>query len=62
MDMDMSIAALSVGLSQNRSNEMLGVSVLKLDMDTAGQGAEAMLSAMTGSLDPNLGTHVDVTA
>ena len=62
MDMDMSIAALSVGLSQSRTQQDLGVSVLKMQLDATEQGVETMLSDMTGSLDPNLGTYADVTA
>ena len=40
----------------------LGVAVLKEAMDSSGQGLETMLSSMTESLDPNLGTMIDVLA
>ena len=62
VDLDMSIAAVSVGMHQAQVQQSLGVSVLKEAMDSSGQGLETMLSSMTESLDPNLGTMIDVLA
>ncbi|MBE6096847.1 MAG: YjfB family protein [Schwartzia sp.] len=62
MDLDMSIAAMSVGMHQAQVQQNLGVAVLKEAMDSSGQGLETMLSSMTESLDPNLGTMIDVLA
>jgi len=62
MDMDMSIAALSVGLNQNKVQQQFGVSVLKMQMDTVEQGIETILPSSSGSLDPNVGQYLDVSA
>ena len=62
LDLDMSIAAMSVGMHQAQVQQNLGVAVLKEAMDSSGQGLEIMLSSMTESLDPNLGTMIDVLA
>lgn len=59
----MNIAALSVGLSEAKTQQGLQLSVMKKAMDMAGEGMEELLAG-TGpaSLDPNLGTTVDVQA
>ena len=62
MDMDMSIAALSIGLNQGKVQQQFGVSVLKMQMNTVEQGIETILPQAAGSLDPNLGQHLDVSA
>lgn len=62
VDLDMSIAAVSVGMHQSQVQQSLGVAVLKEAMESSEQGVEAMLSSMTESLDPNLGTMIDVFA
>ncbi|MCR5558773.1 YjfB family protein [Schwartzia sp. (in: firmicutes)] len=62
MDLDMSIAAVSVGMHQAQVQQSLGVAVLKEAMESSEQGVEAMLSDITESLDPNLGTMIDVFA
>ena len=61
MDLDMSIAALSVSMAQARTGEALGVSVLKEAMAMDGEAIELM-SEIAGSLDPDLGTLVDIQA
>lgn len=63
MDLTMNIAALSVGLSEAKTQQGLQLSMMKKAMDMAGEGVEELLAA-TGpvSLDPNLGTTVDVQA
>ena len=60
MDLTMSIASLSVGLTQAKTEQSLQLSVMKDAMNMAGQ--ELLASAETVSLDPNLGTMVDVQA
>jgi hypothetical protein len=62
MDMDMSIAALSIGLNQNEVQQQLGVSVLKMQMNAAEQGVEAILPQVSGNLDPDIGQCLDVSA
>ena len=57
----MSIAALSVSMAQARTGEALGVSVLKEAMAMDGEALELM-SEVAGSLDPDLGTLVDIQA
>ncbi len=62
MGFDMSIAAMSVGMHQAQAQQQLDVSVLKMAMDTAQVGMEEMLEELPVSLDPNLGSMVDVLA
>ncbi|MBP8598275.1 MAG: YjfB family protein [Selenomonas sp.] len=60
--MDMSIAALSVGMHQNQASQDMGVAVLKMAMDNTGTETTQMLDQMTESLDPNLGSMLDIQA
>lgn len=60
MDMDMSIAAMSVNMHQNQVSNDLGVSVLKMAMDSADDASQ--LVDELASLDPNLGTNIDIQA
>ena len=63
MDLTMNIAALSVGLSEAKTQQGLQLSVMKKAMDMAGEGMEELLAGTgSASLDPNLGTTVDVQA
>ena len=63
MDLTMNIAALSVGLSEAKTQQGLQLSVMKKAMDMAGEGGEELLAGTgSASLDPNLGTTVDVQA
>ena len=59
--MDMSIAAMSVDMNMARTQQDLGVSVLKMAMAAETSGVEEALEAIE-SLDPNLGNNLDVTA
>ncbi len=59
--MDMSIAALSVDMSSARTQQELGISVLKLAMETQTAGVEEALEVVE-SLDPALGNNIDITA
>ena len=60
--MDMSIAALSVGMHQSQAAQDMGVAVLKMAMDTAESGTTELLDEMAESLDPNLGQSIDMMA
>ncbi|MCR5756576.1 MAG: YjfB family protein [Selenomonas sp.] len=58
--MDMSIAAMSVGMHQGQAMQDMGMAVLKMAMDTTEVATEEMLEEL--SVDPNLGTMVDIQA
>lgn len=58
----MSIAALSVGMSQQRAAQDMGVAVLKMAMESSSENVGELLDEMQGSLDPNLGANVDIMA
>ena len=58
----MSIAALSVGMSQAQVTQDLGITALKAAMDVSSDNVEQMLSSVGESLDPNLGANVDILA
>ena len=59
--MDMSIAALSVDMNLAKTQQELGVSVLKMAMEAQTSGVEEALEVVE-SLDPALGKNIDVTA
>ena len=59
--MDMSIAALSVDMSLVKTQQELGVSVLKLAMEAQTSAVEEALQVVE-SLDPALGNNIDITA
>ncbi len=60
--MEMSIAALSVGMSAQQNMQDMGVSVLKLAMDAETDGVQNLLDTAVGSLDPNVGQQLDIQA
>ncbi|MBR6342997.1 MAG: YjfB family protein [Selenomonadaceae bacterium] len=60
MDLDMSIAAMSVSMHQMQASQDMGVAVLKMAMETAETGTEDLLAEL--AVDPNLGTMVDIQA
>ncbi|WP_019552541.1 YjfB family protein [Propionispira raffinosivorans] len=66
MDMDMSIASLSVGLSQYKTDQKLGVSLLKMSMNDMSNDVGALLPSTsdTGNMavDPSVGSVLDVNA
>jgi hypothetical protein len=66
MDMDMSIASLSVGLSQYKTDQKIGVSLLKMSMNDMSNDVGALLPSTfdTGNMavDPSVGSVLDVTA
>ena len=59
--MDMAIAALSVDMSMARTQQDLGISVLKMAMENQTTAVEETLEAIE-SLDPALGNNLDITA
>ena len=60
MDLDMSIAAMSVSMHQMQASQDMGVAVLKMAMETAEAGTEDLLAEL--AVDPSLGTMVDIQA
>ena len=59
--MDMSIAAMSVDLSLAKTQQELGISVLKMAMAADTSAVEEAL-AVVESLDPALGNNIDILA
>ncbi|MBQ6004874.1 MAG: YjfB family protein [Selenomonadaceae bacterium] len=59
--MDMAIAALSVDMSMAKTQQELGMSVLKMAMSTNTEAVEEALE-LVESLDPAIGNNLDVTA
>lgn len=59
--MDMSIAAMSVDLSLAKTQQELGISVLKMAMAADTSAVEEALEAVE-SLDPALGNNIDIMA
>ena len=58
----MSIALVSVGMHQQQAMQDMGVSVLKMAMETSSESVGDLLGQMTESLDPNLGANIDIMA
>ena len=59
--MDMAIAALSVDMNMAKTQQELGISVLKMAMEADTSSVEEALQAIE-SLDPALGNNLDITA
>ena len=59
--MDMSIAAMSVDLSLAKTQQELGISVLKMAMAADTSAVEEALEVVE-SLDPALGNNIDILA
>lgn len=59
--MDMAIASLSVDMSMARTQQELGITVLKMAMESDASAVEETLQAIE-SLDPALGNNLDITA
>lgn len=59
--MDMAIAAMSVDMNMAKTQQELGVSILKMAMTAETSGVEEALEVVD-SLEPNLGNNLDVTA
>jgi len=58
--MEMSIAALSVGLSQYNTQRDVGTTVLKMEMDSMAQGVADVLPAASQAM--GIGSNVDLSA
>lgn len=56
----MDIAALSMGLSQMKLANEVGVSVLKMAMDTSQGQADNLTQMMEQSVNPNIGGSIDI--
>lgn len=59
--MDMAIAALSVDMNMAKTQQELGISVLKMAMSADNSAVEEALE-LVESLDPAIGNNLDVTA
>jgi len=59
--MDMSIAALSVDMHLAQTQQNFGVAVMKMAMENSTEQVEEVLQEL-GSLEPNLGNNIDITA
>lgn len=58
--MEMSIAVLSVGMSQYNAQRDVGTSVLKLEMDGMAQGVTDLLPAASQAM--GIGVNIDLSA
>lgn len=65
----MDIAALSIVLNQNKVQEQVGLSVMKMAMDVATKQVDSLTSlasvaakAMESSVQPFLGANLDIQA
>lgn len=59
----MDIAALSMAMSQMNVGTQVGLAVTKLSMDTASQSAQTMADMLKGmelSVNPNIGSQIDI--
>lgn len=59
------IASLATGMTQERTQQAIGVAVLKKALDVQASGAMALIAALPpvqGSLPANLGQNIDTTA
>lgn len=56
----MSIAAMSVGMSQSRVQEQVGVAVLGKVFDDMNSSAD-LVQELSAGVDPNLGSNVDIS-
>jgi len=57
----MDIAALSMNLSQMRVSQEIGVSVLKMAMETSEVQALDMTKMMEQSITPHIGGNIDIS-
>lgn len=60
--MEMSIAGLSMGMSQVSLQNAVSISLLNMTIDTAADQLSAMNKVLDNlAVDPNLGSNIDVT-
>jgi hypothetical protein len=62
VDMDMSIASLSVDMAQAKTQQQLGIAILKEAMETSGEAVAELLENVPENLTPDLGAEVDIMA
>ena len=62
MDFGMDIAALSVGMAEARTQQQLGISILKEAMEASRENVMELMEEISASLDPALGATVDIMA
>ena len=62
MDFGTDIAALSVGMAEARTQQQLGISVLKEAMEVSSENVMELMEEISASLDPALGATVDIMA
>ena len=61
MDLTMNIAQLSVDMHQQRAAQSLGIATLKMSNDTDSEALQ-LIENVAESLDPNLGSSIDIYA
>ena len=61
MDLTMNIAQMSVNMHRQQDMQSLGIAVAKMAMN-ASDAALELLEEATASVDPNLGSSIDVSA
>lgn len=61
---DMTIAAMSVDMHQAQAQQELGLSVMKMAMDSEAVAVDELIGDMASavSVDPGLGANVDIMA
>ncbi len=59
---DMAIAAMSVEMHQQKAQQDLGVSVLKMAMEATADMTGELVEDLAASVDPNLGNTVVIMA
>lgn len=57
----MDIAALSMASSQANLMTQIGTAVLSMSMDTTEQASQSMIKMMEQSVNPGLGSNIDVS-
>ncbi|HEX3078693.1 MAG TPA: YjfB family protein [Lachnospiraceae bacterium] len=57
----MDIAAYSSSMSLQNVNMQVSTSVLKMSMDTLEEAGESMIKMMEQSVNPNVGSNIDIS-
>lgn len=57
----MDIAALSVSMSQSSLSQQVGISLEKKTLDSINENSQSLIKMMELSVNPNLGSKLDVT-
>lgn len=57
----MDVAALSMNLNQIKVAQKVGVSVMKMSMDTMIKQSEEMTKMMEQSVNPHIGSNIDAS-